>query len=180
MKTIIGIDPGAGGGIAIMRPDNIPEAYAMPSTIKDIHDALLQVRLLAPTGVMAYCERVGTYMPGNSGPSAATFAEHVGVLKALLIANGIPHEFPTPRTWMDAYIGKQKYSQKKADFDPKAWKAILAQRKKDRKNKIKERSQQLYPDMVVTLKTADALGLMWWGLQQQIQIHTQPQQGTLL
>lgn len=167
MKTILAIDPGASGGIAVSGPGGV-RAFSMPSTIKDIHDMLQDMNRAAPAGIMAYCERVGGYQPGNSGPGAVKFAEHVGVLKALLVALAIPHEFPTPASWMHAYTGKPTYKRKKTDgYSDAAWKGILRERKQRRKNAIKARSQQLYPHLTVTLKTSDALGIMWYGIQKQ-------------
>jgi len=164
MKNIIAIDPGAAGGIAILRAGLIPETYNMPSTNADIRDLLEE---LEPTNTIIYCERVGTYMPGNSGPSAAKFAEHVGALKGIICALRTPVIFPTPAAWIHDFIGKPNYVEKKADYEAKAWKQILAKRKNERKNKIKARAQEMFPHLKVTLKTADALGILQYGIQNQ-------------
>jgi hypothetical protein len=164
VKTIIAIDPGAAGGIAISTDGDVT-AYKMPDTLADIRDLLQAV----PSGpVVIYCERVGTYMPGNSGPSAATFAEHVGALKGIICCLRIPVIFPTPQTWMNHFIGKQVYKEKKGDgYDDKVWKVVLTRRKNDRKNKIKAKAQELYPNLTITLKTADALGILHYGINQE-------------
>lgn len=164
MRTIIAIDPGAAGGIAISTDGDVT-AYKMPDTLADIRD------LLEPFTVhksVIYCERVGSYMPGNSGPSAATFAEHVGALKGIICCLRIPVVFPTPQMWMNHFIGKQVYKEKKGDgYDDKAWKAVLARRKNDRKNKIKAKAQELYPDLRITLKTSDAIGVLHYAKEQE-------------
>jgi len=115
-----------------------------------------------------YCERVGTYVSGNAGPSAAKFAEHVGALKGIVCALRIPVHFPTPAQWMHAFIGKPTYIEKKSDgYTDAAWRVVLTRRKQERKNKIKSRAQELFPHLKVTLKTSDALGILWYATEQE-------------
>ncbi|MHC4120615.1 MAG: RuvC family protein [Planctomycetota bacterium] len=165
-KTIIAIDPGAVGGIAMLQAD-IVTANAMPKTLADIRDMLECGMLIDPDTTAVYMEDVGTYMPGNSGPSAATFAEHVGALKGILTCLRVRFEMIRPTKWMHAYIGKPQYAEKKKDYDPKAWRTILARRKQERKNAIKARSQREFPNLKVTLKTSDALGILWYGAKEE-------------
>ena len=92
----------------------------------------------------AVMERVGSYMPGNSGVAAATFARHCGHIEAALYCLCIPLVLnPTPQTWM-----------KQAGTWPKD--------KQERKRAIKEAMQRRHPHLAVTLKTADALALLGW------------------
>ena len=175
MKTIIGIDPGAGGGLAF-NFDGEVTAHNMPDTLADIRDLLENIE---PRDSVIYCERVGTYMPGNSGPSAAKFSEHVGALKGIVCALRIPVHFPTPAQWMHAFIGKPTYpplpklppltKPKTAEYKEieKKRKTISAHRKQERKNKIKAKAQQLYPHLKVTLAISDALGILWYAEQQE-------------
>ena len=165
---IVGIDPGAAGGIAWGFAEDLqPEGTVkMPGTLKDIYGQLVEIIDGQWFDTIVYIEKVGTYMPGNSGPSAATFAEHVGALKMALIALCVPHVLVPPKKWMDLFIGKQTYKEKKKDYEEKAWKAILAKRKQERKNKIKAEAQRLYPSIKVTLAKADALGIWHYGKQQ--------------
>ena len=164
MKTIIAIDPGAAGGIAFDRDGKV-FAYKMPDTLADIRD--LMSCYIDPSNAIIYCERVGTYMPGNSGPSAATFAEHVGALKGIICCLRIPVIFPTPATWMNHFIGKQSYEKKVEGTTPQAWKIVLSRRKQERKNKIKAKAQELYPHLKVTLALSDALGILNFGCEQE-------------
>jgi uncharacterized protein YbjT (DUF2867 family) len=85
-------------------------------------------------------------MPGNSGPSAAKFARHCGHIEAALSALGIPTVFVLPAKWQKAIGGFP------AD-------------KAERKRAIKEAMARRYPHLAVTLKTADALGLLSYALQ---------------
>jgi hypothetical protein len=92
---------------------------------------------------VAIVEKTGGYMPGNSGPAAATFARHCGRLEAALYCLGIPTEQVAPAKWMKA-LG--------------TWPAD----KQDRKRAIRDEMQRRYPHLTVTLKTADALALLTW------------------
>lgn len=143
MSMILAIDPGAGGGLAWR--DRYGQAWAesMPDGMTAQVDRLRALRV-ALGEIEAVVERVGCYMPGNSGPAAATFARHCGHLDAALYCLGIPiRHNPTPQTWMKA-IG--------------TW----PKDKQDRKRAIKEWAARRYPHLTVTLKTADALALLAW------------------
>lgn len=159
----IAIDPGATGGIAWLRqlPDDsiTVDACKMPSTNRDIWNTLETL-----TGENCRCtiEKVGTYMPGNSGPSAAKFAEHVGALKMALIGHLIPHDFVTPQQWQAVVIGKPSYPKIDHLIQGLDRKRILDTRKRERKNKIKARMQEVYPHLNVTLVNADALGILYY------------------
>ena len=140
MTRLLAIDPGAGGGIAWLDEDRIVQAEAMPEGMTGVVDWLREHRAGITHAVM---EKVGTYMPGNSGPAAATFARHVGHLEAALYCMGFSTTQVTPQKWMKA-LGtwpKDKQARKKA---------------------IKEEMARRYPHLRVTLKTADALGILTW------------------
>jgi hypothetical protein len=89
----------------------------------------------------AVVERTGTYIPGNSGPAAVTFARHCGHIEAALYALGISTTQVSPSVW-----------QKKLGALPKD--------KKDRKNAIKTMMATRHPHLKVTLANADALAMM--------------------
>ncbi len=168
--TLIAIDPGVSGGIATNK-GGVVSAIKMPETPMDIIyflESLIDDTLERPgNSVKAYVERVGTYMPGNSGPAAVAFARHCGVLDAALLALRIPAVYPTPRAWMDAFIGKQTYHKMPKAVPQKERLRILAKRKTERKNKIKAKCQALWPELKITLAVADALGILWYGMREE-------------
>lgn len=175
---IIAIDPGASGAIVWRGSNSHLESHNMPDTLRGILDLLNEAKAQAIMNpkdpeepVIAYMEKVGTYMPGNSGPSAATFAEHVGALKMALIATCIKHELITPATWEHAYIGKQVYDTLPKDLPAQDRRRILAERKRERKRLIKAKGERLFPEIKVTLSNADALGMLWYGEREQAQYH---------
>jgi crossover junction endodeoxyribonuclease RuvC len=81
-------------------------------------------------------------MPKQGVASSFKFGRGYGGLRMALIAAGIPFEEVTPQAWQKALaIPKRSKTE-----TPVQW-----------KNRLKALAQQLYPDIKVTLKLADAL-----------------------
>ena len=137
---ILTIDPGLSGGIAWRDTEYDILTCSMPEGLAEIVDKLRSIQNENP-GITAVIEKTGTYMPGNSGPGAVTFARHCGHIEAILYTLGIPTIQVTPQKWMKC-IG------------------ALPKEKKERKNAIKEWVARRHPDIKVTLKTSDALALL--------------------
>ena len=136
---MLAIDPGKNGGIAYVDRNGIVKAEKMPDTMTDMIDRLAELKA---DGIdKAVIERTGTYIPGNSGPAAVTFARHCGHIEAALYALGISTTQVSPSVW-----------QKKLGALPKD--------KKDRKNAIKTMMATRHPHLKVTLANADALAMM--------------------
>ena len=148
-KVLIGVDPGAKGGIAVLDGTRLT-TYNMPDTFPDIFAHFHAIREeFAPRTVTCVMERVGLGLPGQSSKATATFARHCGHLEMALYALGIPTEEVTPQKWQKAYsnsIGTAKGLTKTE------W-----------KNKLKGLAQRLYPTEKVTLNTADAILLAHYG-----------------
>lgn len=145
MKPLLCIDPGASGGLALVCNDGTVEAYPMRDGMTSQIDAIRHIAATNP-GLTAIIEKVGFHRPGNSAVSTAKFARHCGHLEAALYSVGVPFEEVAPGTWMKA-IGAMP-----AD-------------KTARKNAIKENVARRFPHLTVTLKTADALGMLVWTMQ---------------
>ena len=162
-ESILAIDPGAGGGMAWRSETGEIAAVKMP---EGVTEQCAAIRALHPAQVVV--ERVGTYMPGNSGPAAVSFARHCGNLEGIIVALGLPMIPPkgaTPQTWQNT-MGLTKHEPIDKALDPATRKRILAERKAQRKNEIKELMQRRYPHLKVTLATADALGILTWAMEQ--------------
>jgi hypothetical protein len=144
MDKIMAIDPGAGGGIAWVE-DGVVKCCAMPEGMTEQADFLTGIATNNEIEA-AIMEKTGTYMKGNSGPSAATFARHCGNLEAILYMLGVSTEQVSPNVWMKSL-------------------GVLPKEKPERKRKIKELMARRYPHLTVTLKTADALGLLTYKLK---------------
>lgn len=144
MKTIIGIDPGAHGGIAVLYSDNNIYIYDMPSTPKDILEFFDEFR---GKDCYAILEDVGHGMPGQSSSATAKFARHNGHLEMALLACGIPTRKVIPSKWMRSLgIGSSSGLSKK-----------------DWKNKLKAKAQELFPCTKMTLATCDAALIAYYG-----------------
>lgn len=147
---LIAIDPGVNGGVAWTDPDGIVHAAKMPETLPDLRE-LIEERLCdrSPGDILqATVERTGTYMPGNSGPAAATFARHCGAIEGLLCGLRVPFTEVAPGVWMKGVFG------------------VLPKEKKDRKKAIKEEMGRRYPHIPVTLNVADALGILTYAMKE--------------
>jgi hypothetical protein len=168
-KVTIAIDPGAGGGIAWQDVDKRVWADPMPDGLSEIYEYLRGLIVMVDS--CCVLEKTGSYMPGNSGPAAVTFARHCGNLEAILYTLHIPTEQVSPQKWMSPlnlpHLEKIKpgYGKKLTTDEIKKNKVISAQEKKMRKKAIQEKMARLYPHLRVTLKTADALGLLTYYLK---------------
>ena len=152
---IIGIDPGSNGGIAYEFNGEI-FAKKMPETKGNIYSELATISLMADgyENAVCYLEKVGGYMPGNSGPAAVKFARHCGNIEMALIALKIKRIEVSPQKWMNYFVGKLNYP---VDITPDKKKTL-------RKNVIKKRAQAIYPHLKVTLALSDALGILNYGI----------------
>jgi hypothetical protein len=144
-KTRLAIDPGAAGGLAWRDADGVVQAMRMPDTMPELCDQIRALSAALP-GLVATVERVGGYVPGNSGPAACKFARYCGHIDAALYMAGVPCDPPlgvAPQTW-------QK------------WLGALPADKPARKRAIRDAMARLHPHMRVTLDTADALAILGW------------------
>ena len=141
---MIAIDPGASGGIAIRKLMSV-EAHSMPKTDSDVVTALAEALpqdRVSTAGESAYLEELVKYTGRNMPSSAmAVYASNWGIIKGALIAMGFRIIMVPPKKWQAALgLGSAKGLSKTE------W-----------KNKLKQRAQELFPEIDVTLATADAL-----------------------
>jgi hypothetical protein len=115
--TIIGVDPGKLGGIAVLDgPAGAAAVYPMPLVVsgqaRNEYDLPGVVRLLQASGggllrgpVMVFLER-GQPLPPKMGGTAANYHRGYarGLFEAMCTALGIPYELVTPRRWQGAML----------------------------------------------------------------------------
>jgi Holliday junction resolvasome RuvABC endonuclease subunit len=140
MKTILGVDPGANGGIAWIT-DGKPCVEKMPDTLQDLWELLRDIA--AEGACHAYIEQVHS-SPQMGVKSAFTFGNGFGHLEMALTAAGIPFTRIRPQVWQ-----KELGCLTKGD-----------------KNITKKRAQELFPSIKVTHATADALLIATYGTKQ--------------
>lgn len=138
-KKIIAIDPGAAGGIAVysVEREAVIDLMKMPETPQDI----LEVFTRYANNSICYLEKVGG-LPGMGGSAMFNFGKGFGRLEMALLCKKIPTVEVTPQKWQ-----KELQLGTKGKMSTTQW-----------KNKLRERAQQLYPNVgKITLATSDAL-----------------------
>lgn len=139
--TILGIDPGASGGIALVPhkfSSSGPIALKMPATERDIWDAVKDAAAYADA---AWIEKVSA-MPKQGVSSTFKFGRSYGFLRACLFAAGIPIH----------------------DVAPGVWQRALGCLSGGDKNITKAKAQELFPMLErITHATADALLIAEYG-----------------
>lgn len=151
MGFVIGIDPGANGGIAAHIPSGTAGvvAYRMPATDADICDLLTELwGLKEPdeSGVV-FVEKVNGH-GGLPGTRMFNFGQNYGLILGCLATLKAPTVLLTPQAWLKKIgIGMGEKNKTK-------WKNIL-----------KSEAQRRYPKNKVTLYNADALLIMSAGLE---------------
>jgi Holliday junction resolvasome RuvABC endonuclease subunit len=134
----IGIDPGEGGGIAIIIPGGTyPTWDAVEFTTHKLKGATERDVWHMLAGVdpgFAIIEKVHS-SPQMGVVSSFTFGKSYGFLRGILTATGIPFDEVSPQKWQKA-MGCMSGGDK---------------------NKTKQKAQQLFPHLKVTHAIADAL-----------------------
>lgn len=135
----VAIDPGTAGGIVAGHLDGSFVVSPMPKTDREITDFLIG-DLLAEN--VAYLEDLVKYAGTNMPSSAmAVYASSWGFLKGVLTTNKYRIVLVPPKKWQAALgLGRA------TGLSKTQW-----------KNKLKQRAEQLFPQIKVTLATADAL-----------------------
>ena len=147
-KTILGIDPGKSGGIAVCKRGLIVEFHKYPKTIKDAYYILYEICNNWSGSQIAYLEQVHAF-PTDARSSAFKFGTNYGIWQGLLAANKIETKFIAPQIWMKSLeLPKDKVSRKKEI-------KIIAQRVIDKQGLLKKK---------VTLHTADAVLIGMFGV----------------
>ncbi len=153
MKAILAIDPGASGGFAWRDGDKAVDCKNMPEGMTAQCDWLKEKMIFFAhnfyDGCDAVMEQTGTHRIGNSAGASVKFSRHCGHIEAALYMLSIPTTQVTPAKWQKAVFG------------------TLPKDKMARKRAIKEEMQRRYPHLEVTLKTADALGILTYAIERE-------------
>lgn len=139
-KHILAIDPGASGGLVRLYASGKVDAQSMLDDSELVH-FVRDLKQCQADNWVCYMELVSGYIggPGNPGGAMFNFGDGYGYLRGLLAMAGIKLVLVRPQKWMKGIPG-----------------AIGAERA-DRKRALKEHAARLFPELKVTLLTADAL-----------------------
>jgi hypothetical protein len=145
---MIAVDPGASGGIASMTVNGSVSAVKMPETEGDVLNLLRNLKTYHDT---IFIEQVGGYIGGVGSPGSAmfNFGRGFGFLLGVAMSLNYRIEMVRPQTWQKALsLGNSKSMASKTEW----------------KNKLKAEAQRRFPNLSVTLSTADALLILEYGI----------------
>ena len=142
-RDCIGIDPGASGGIAVIKSNGEVLLHSIGgSTDKQTCKFL---KFVANSPAFAVVEQNTGYVGGAGNPGSAMFKFGVstGKLLGCLTALDIPFSQETPRAWQKVLgIPPRKKTESKSQF----------------KRRLRQRAEQLFPKVAgITLATCDAV-----------------------
>lgn len=148
--AVIGVDPGANGGIALYRPGNNVKVIRMPKNIADIREFLQYVKEIAKQPII-FIEKVQLRSDDvNANPGKAFRIQQLlsafQQLKDYFEIEDIPYIQVHPMTWQST-LKLRKQGEEKTE----------------RKNRYKRAAQHYYPIIKATLWNADALLIMHAG-----------------
>jgi len=140
---IIGIDPGAKGGVAIFdEEENIMILEKCPETPREMAAIINSAKVMKNGNVTCVIEKVHAF-PTDARSSAFKFGCNFGKWLGILGAYDITTIEVTPQVWMKP-------------LQP------LPKIKRERKNELKKIAINLFPKNKVTLSTADAALMVVW------------------
>lgn len=151
---IIGIDPGAGGGLSFFSKTKTPEAVKMPSSRKEIFEFLSSLKQHSERNnekVLVFIEKVNLYRGDDETPGKS-----FGIMK--LLGN-----FETLQTCFE--ILEMPFVLVPAV----TWQTTLnlkgrkGESKQERKKRYSEFARAYFPENKITLQTADAYCLLIFG-----------------
>lgn len=158
IDCIIGIDPGANGGIVCWRPNYNTTAIKMPKDINEIRAYLEHLKTICSPVVFLekLSVRPDDVMPGTDGVNMGKLYRiqkmmaNYEQLKAIISVANIPYVMVHPMKWQNELKLRDKTSRKKEE-------------KEERKRRYKDIAGKLYPEVKPTLWNADALLIMHFG-----------------
>lgn len=158
IDCIIGIDPGAAGGIVVWRPNHNATAIKMPKDINEIRDFLNYYKEICTP--IVFLEKLSVrpddVTVGDAGVNMGKLYRiqkmmaNFEQLKAIISVCDVPFVMAHPMKWQDELKLRAKISRKKEE-------------KSERKRRYKEIAGNLYPELKPTLWNADATLIMHFG-----------------
>ena len=147
---IIGCDPGANGGIAVWRPNQIEKTIRMPKDLQELREYLQYIKSISKSPII-FLEKVQLRADDiKDNPGKAFRIQQLLMnfqkLKDYIEVEGVPYVLVHPVSWQ-SYLKLRKQTEEKTD----------------RKNRYKEAAKHYYPEVKATLWNADAVLLMHFG-----------------
>ena len=147
---IIGIDPGANGGISVWRPNQNVKTIKMPKDLQELREYLQYIKSISrkPIVFLEKMQLRADDIKENRGKAfrIQQLLMNYQRLKDFIEVEGIPYVLVHPISWQ-SYLKLRKQSEEKTE----------------RKNRYKEAAKHYYPEITPTLWNADAVLLMHFG-----------------
>ena len=156
INCVIGVDPGAAGGLSVFIPGQNVKAVKMPKDVTELRDffayyaenyrpiVFLEKLSVRPDDVATEGGKANMGKLYRIQKLMANY-EH---LKAIIETTGLPYIMVHPMTWQTKLKLRERGKHEE---------------KADRKRRYQEHAGQLYPGIKVTLWNADALLIMHFG-----------------
>lgn len=154
MQTVIGIDPGAGGGIAIYKKNRLEQVIKMPKGLSEMKRYFDHIKE-NNENVIVFIEKVQMFMSDSDAENRGKqfrikeLLSNYDQLKSLIVYYGFQFCEVYPITWQSK-LGLTRKGMDKAA----------------RKNMYKESAGWCFPEATITLYNADALLILKFGLLQ--------------
>jgi hypothetical protein len=145
VSGLLAIDPGKSGGIAYIDSDLSVHALPMPDTARDLYRTL---KIIAAEPSTCFLEEIPMFRGKMNYRSTAVLFRNLGQIEGVLSGLGSRIEYLKPQYWQRVLMLGESASY------GKRWKTHL-----------KAQAQALFPQLQVTLKTADALLILEAGLR---------------
>ena len=146
-KKCIGIDPGKGGGLAVITDETV-KVYPCPRTVEDMAMLIgMCLNDVAAYRAKVFLEKVWSF-PTDGRAGSFTFGENYGQWQGILASHEIEPVLVTPKMW-------QSHFEIKKGLKKEVRKRMLKQMAIDRCPGIKR----------VTLKTCDAILIAIYGVE---------------
>ena len=142
MKSVLGIDTGKNGGVALVNRNGKVTAFRCPSDNDPVKMAKIIKELTRRyKKIEVIIENVWAF-PTDSAMTSFKFGTNFGIWLGILGTMGISYRKVTPQTWQGKY-------------------QPLSKEKKERKNELKTIAKSFYEK--ATLNTSDAILIAIWG-----------------
>lgn len=158
IDCIIGIDPGAAGGIVVWRPNHNATAIKMPKDINEIRDFLNYYKEICTP--IIFLEKLSVrpddVTVGDTGANMGKLyriqkmLQNFEHLKAIITVAEIPFVLVNAMKWQNDLKLRIKVKGKKEE-------------KADRKRRFRDIAGKLYPEIIPALWNADATLIMHFG-----------------
>ena len=139
LLPVVAVDPGVNGGIAWWDVDQGAQAIRMPETDGDILATFRGLRAAGARRIVMELPAKAIFGAGHS--SLAVLHRNVGFIQGVAMTLGFELHLLPPQKWLASLSLKKRPGE-----EQRHW-----------KNRLKEEAQRRFPNLRVTLNTADAL-----------------------